>query len=363
MALTIDLESIGPGRGRLRVGGGWREPESVSLAIQRNDGRYLGLQQQWQVSVHWHPQFSAEPAPDGLRLEIGAELVDAIIAVGATPLRLVLRVDGHDIAGILRIRGALVGSDAAAPAAVSRDSSQGRPQIGLDDEPLTLDLDDVSDTVLMPKPAVTRRARWPWVVLALVLMLVLAGIGAWWFGLFERQFESVTEPETETTPVSEASPETLPTPESTDHSEPEPQVQVSGIAFAREFLSGGPSPEAIYARAETAEGQGDCPAAYALFSEAANGDASIAARLARRYDPLTHTPGPCISVPDIPYAIVYFTDAAESGDTEVQRRLGQLMIERESSGPTREAGIRWLRKAADAGDGEARGILDGLGAP
>jgi TPR repeat protein len=37
------------------------------------------------------------------------------------------------------------------------------------------------------------------------------------------------------------------------------------------------------------------------------------------------------------------------------------MVEREASGPTREAGLRWLRKAAEAGDAEAGRTLDGLG--
>jgi TPR repeat protein len=130
------------------------------------------------------------------------------------------------------------------------------------------------------------------------------------------------------------------------------------VALAKAFLAGGPSAAAIYARAQELEAAADCPAAYALYSEAANTDPAYAAQLAKRYDPQTHVPGPCISVPDIPYAIVYYSDAAESGDRAVQGRLGQLMVEHETSGPTHDAGLEWLRKAAAGGDEEARRWLE-----
>jgi TPR repeat protein len=137
--------------------------------------------------------------------------------------------------------------------------------------------------------------------------------------------------------------------------------RLSGVALARQFLSTGPRPEAIFERAEALEQAGDCPAAFALYSEAANVDPAMAARLARRYDPASHQAGPCIGASDIPYAIVYYTDAAESGDIQVQRRLGELMVNSEPSGPTREAGIGWLRTSAAAGDAEAARLLEGLG--
>jgi hypothetical protein len=129
-----------------------------------------------------------------------------------------------------------------------------------------------------------------------------------------------TAPETDMPPVPDASPDSsrdqIEDPGSVDtggSTPPEDTVpSLSGIALARQFLDGGPTPAAIFERAEQLEQASDCPAAYALFSEAANADPIFAARLARRYDPLTHRPSACIAAPDIPYAIVYYSDAAEA---------------------------------------------------
>ncbi|RKT46442.1 hypothetical protein [Thiocapsa rosea] len=371
MALKIDLHPAGPGSARLLIGGARPSPETVSLALQRNDGRYLGLDRQWQVTPHWHPIFTAEPLSDGLRLTLGADLVDSIVGVGGAPLRVVARLDGAEDAGTLRIRGELIGSGAAAPRSASRDPleetiSVRRPgaESARDAEPVSdaddfsLDLDGHAD----PRPTPRSAARWPWFALVAVLLLAGAGAGAWWLGWFgetlpaDPDVAQLVEPTPDRPLVPEdesgstRSGETIPP--------PEPDPTLTGIALASRFLADGPPPAAIFERAEQLEQAGDCPAAYALFSEAANADPTFAARLARRYDPLSHRPGTCIVAPDIPYAIVYYSDAAEAGDIEVQRRLGQLMAEHETSGPTHEAGLGWLRKAAAAGDTEAAGAIE-----
>ncbi|CRI67670.1 hypothetical protein THIOKS1730005 [Thiocapsa sp. KS1] len=374
MALKIDLHPAGPGSARLLIGGARPSPETVSLALQRNDGRYLGLDRQWQVTPHWHPIFTAEPLTDGLRLTLGADLVDSIVGVGGAPLRVVARLDGVEDAGTLRIRGELIGSGAAAPRSASRDPLE--ETIGVrkpgpeptqdadthsEADDFSLDLDGHADPRPTPRPA----ARWPWLALVAILLLAGAGLGAWWLGWLGETPSSdpdapvVSEPTSDLPPARVDEPESEPSGETPPPSDPDPAL--TGIALASRFLADGPTPAAIFERAEQLEQAGDCPAAYALYSEAANADPSFAARLARRYDPLTHRPGTCIAAPDIPYAIVYYSDAAEAGDIEVQRRLGQLMAEHEPSGPTHEAGLGWLRKAAAGGDAEAARAIGGFG--
>lgn len=371
MALKIEIEPRAPGRARLLVGGVAGMPEAVALAIQRNNGHWLGPNRQWQVTPHWHPQFGIEPTPDGLRLEIGADLVDSIIDVGGSPLQVTLRMDGATDAGVLRMRGELVGSGARAPVQTSPDTGDtvilDRPAgRGASDLGSGLGPDQGDTPIVERPPAVTppRRRRWPWIVVAALVLLALAGIGAWQFDLLRLLAPgepldgggSTSPPQAERVPVAAPRPGSPPPVPTTP--EPQPTPPSTGIALAREYLSGRPAAAAIFARAEQAEKDGDCPAAYALYSGAANQAPALAARLARRYDPQTHTPGPCIGAPAIPYAIVYYSDAAEAGDVPVQRRLGQLMVEREPSGPTRQAGLGWLRKAAGAGDAEAKRILE-----
>ncbi|WP_373509182.1 hypothetical protein [Thiocapsa sp.] len=325
MALKIDLHPAGPGSARLLIGGARSSPETVSLALQRNDGRYLGLDRQWQVTPHWHPIFTAEPLTDGLRLTLGADLVDSIVGVGGAPLRVVARLDGVEDAGTLRIRGELIGSGAAAPRSASRDPLEetiGVRQPGpeptqdadthAEADDFSLDLEGGADPRPTPHPA----ARWPWVVLAAVLLLAGVGVGAWWRGWFDEtppldaDAPRVVEPTSDLPPARVDEPEAEQSGETHRPSDPDPTL--TGIALASRFLADGPIPAAIFERAEQLEQAGDCPAAYALYSEAANADPSFAARLARRYDPLTHRPGTCIAAPDIPYSIVYYSDAAEA---------------------------------------------------
>ncbi len=366
MALTISLESIGPGRGRLLVSGSRPAPESTSLAIQRNDGRYLAPGQLWQVTSHWHPQFSVEPMADGIRLELGPDLVDGIIGVGGAPLRVALRIDGVEDAAVLRIRGELVGSGATAPERSAFDSGDTlimpRKSVPV---PAAEDVSDLAtkgpSAPAADTPGSNRRPLWPWIAVAIVLVLVAAGVGVWQFGLLgpdapDESAEAVPDTEIDPEPV----PDEVPPADAEPEPEPKQEPEQTGLLLARKFLAGNPAAEAVFARAVQAEQAGDCPAAYALYSDAANKDPGLAARLARRYDPLTHTAGPCIAAPDAPYAIVYYADAAEKGDVAVQRRLGQLMVERETSGPTREAGVAWLRKAAEAETRRRRGYSMGL---
>ncbi len=364
MALTISLESIGPGRGRLLVSGSRPAPESTSLAIQRNDGRYLAPGQLWQVTSHWHPQFSVEPMADGIRLELGPDLVDGIIGVGGAPLRVALRIDGVEDAAVLRIRGELVGSGATAAEHPAFDAGDTRimprdsaPRFASDVE--TPDLAAGAPSLAADAPKPRHRDLWPWIAAVIAVLLIAGGVGGWQLGLFgpeapDERAETLADSDVEPEPGLEEGP---PVAEGID---PEPEPEQTGLLLARKFLAGSPAAEAIFARAEQAEQAGDCPAAYALYSEAANKAPGLAARLARRYDPLTHTSGPCIATSDAPYAIVYYADAAEAGDAPIQRRLGQLMVEQETTGPTHEAGIAWLRKAAEAGDGEAKKALEGL---
>lgn len=374
MALKIDLYPAGPGAARLLIAGTRPPPERVTLALQRNDGRYLGTQGQWQVTAHWHPLFTAETAPEGLKLTLGQDLVDSIVGVGGSPLRVVVRLDETEDSGTLRIHGALIGSSAAAlyerTAAAGQSVEVGDTAGSGGREPSASSADadefslDLGGSDAAPQAPEKRRILWPWLALGALLLLAVIGGGAWWLGWIGSG--AIQHPEAP--PVLDAALDPSAEPDNTAQSVPpsappsvpETAPPVTGIALALSFLAEGPTPQAIYARAEQVEAAGDCPAAYALYSEAANTDAALAARLARRYDPLTHSAGPCIAAPDIPYAIVYYSDAAEAGDLEVQRRLGQLMAEREISGPTREAGLNWLRKAAAAGDAEAVRLLQTL---
>ncbi len=209
--------------------------------------------------------------------------------------------------------------------------------------------------------APSRRSRvGVWLVLALLLAMLAAVGGGWYLGLLDDWLGAgQADPGAESVPETATELESTPASETTKGSVLGPGL--SGIELARSVLDSHPAPDIVYARAEQAEQQGDCAAALVLFNEAADAEPHFAASFARRYDPETFATGGCIEQPDVPYAIVFFTDAAQAGDVAAQRRLGQLMTERERSGPTNEEGLQWLRKARTSGDEEAGRILNGFG--
>jgi TPR repeat protein len=133
-----------------------------------------------------------------------------------------------------------------------------------------------------------------------------------------------------------------------------------GVELARAFLAENPSPQAIQDQGEDQEQAGDCDAALVLYNRAANADAGFALTLARRFDPEGFVGQGCIQAPDAINASVLYEAPAGAGDTAAQRRLGQILVDREDSGPLFEAGVRWLRLAAQAGDQEAQRLLSRL---
>jgi len=401
MPVKIELQAHGAGRAVLQVSGTVDTPESVALAIQRNDGLYLGPDQVWQSSPHWHPQFGVQPRPGGLAMELTAEIVDGVIDAGGVPLKVSLRLDDREEFGVLRIRGELIGSGAAA-------SPNSRPQglnipadIPLEPETTFPDLIVEPGQDAPPPPPLIAELpehrvrhvakKTPWLLVFLLLFVLAGATGAWYLGLLDPIFNKFDKPAvtgeppvpelplTQTAPTADdqafpdkQTPE--PTPDEPEPGEPgEEQAPaagkqttnpapppLTGVAFAREFLADHPAPNAIFTQAGKAEQAGDCDAALVLFNTAANQDPAQATRLAARYDPQGFQAGPCIDQPDAPYAIIFYSDAAATGAIDAQRRLGQLLTARESSGPTFEEGMEWLRKAAAAGDPKARASLDQL---
>lgn len=342
MVIQIELTPLGPGRANLLARKISHMPGTVGLGFMRTNRSWLGLHGQWQATQFWHPMFGAELTDQGLDLTLPPNLVDSIVGVGSEPLQAWLRLDETEHSGTLRVLGQLIGSGGVDP-----NPRKPKPK-PLRDEALELelDLDDMPAPPLpesgpqSPAPTAEPESEptWPakqprrWlpvmILLALVALLGAAAI-AWRLGLLEPTEPSAVE-------------------------EPAPLPAAQGIQLVKEFLATRPTPEAIYERGSEAEQAGDCPAAFALYSEAANREPKLAAELARRYDSITHVHGACIKQPDDAYAITYFRDAAEAGDPSVQLRLGELMLSQEDAGTaTRKAALRYIKNAADAGNAKA----------
>jgi TPR repeat protein len=116
-----------------------------------------------------------------------------------------------------------------------------------------------------------------------------------------------------------------------------------------------------FAQAEGIAQEGDCEAAIRLLIDAAKREGSLAARLARRFDPEGFEPAPCFAAPQPDSALVWYQRAAEADIPQAQRRYGELLLAETSGGPVYRDAVAWLRKAAAAGDAAAADRLAALG--
>jgi len=355
MPLKLLLEPTGPGRGLLSVQDPAAAPESVTLAIQRNDGRYLGQHGHWQPEPFWHPQFSVDTDARGLRIGLGSALMDGIIGMQGAPLMVALRLDGQEDRGVVRVRGSLIGSNAAAPEslAASAVSPGDAETTGADKRPVPDQQPDQRpgqgiglepDLGAAPQAASSSAgsgARWP-LLLALVLLLLLAAAGAVWFFELPQRWLGSDEPETASTPLSDSGSESD-QPAATFS--PSPESALTGVRFVVDYLDGDPSAQAMFAEAEARSGVGDCDAALLLYAQAAQADTALALPVARLLDPATYVEGGCIDAANEETALEYYRSAAESGSLEAMRRAGEIMTARAASGPLHEEGVDWLRRA------------------
>lgn len=314
------------------------------MAIQRNDGRYLGPEQLWQPTPCWHPLFSAQPDADGLRIELGPALMNGIIAMQGAPLMMTLRLDGQEDRGVVRVRGTLIGSDAAAPDTqaaeqdLSIDGLPPAPPSGSDDAhhagPLSLDAD------WQAASGVEAGVRRPWRLLlgvTLVLLLLAIAAGAF-FVLFP--FEPTDGPRGDpSAPAATFA--------------PSPESALTGLQFVVGFLSDQPSAADMLAEAEARSEAGDCDAALLLYARAAEADPALGLPVARLFDAATYTEGGCIDAASEETALEYYRSAAEAGKPEAMRRAGEILMSREASGALHDEGAEWLRRA-DAMDSEGR---------
>jgi hypothetical protein len=342
MALKLSLESTGAGLGALRIGGCADVAESVNLAIERNDGRYLGLHGQWQPTPYWHPQFSAEPESDGLRLALGPPLLDGIIAMQGAPLRIRVRIDDQEDSGVLRIRGTLIGSDAAAEertVVMDRgDLSPTAAPVAPDPEPhdavwteQDMDALKLDDLPADPAPASSppqRRPIWSWLFAVVPVLLVCTGLAVWYLGWLDDLLG-----------------QTPPEPQLAGGVTTSPDSTLTGVAFASDFLAAGPAAAAILAQAEISAQAGDCDAALLLYNSAAERDATLGVTVAQLFDPTSFAEGGCIDAASEDAALEYYLSAADAGVPEAMQRAGEILTARASSGPVHQQGLELLRRS------------------
>ena len=129
----------------------------------------------------------------------------------------------------------------------------------------------------------------------------------------------------------------------------------------RVFLKEKPSAAQALEEAERSRAAGEEDASFLLVKYAAReGSAEAARRMGSYYDPATHSPeAGVIAAPDPAAAADWYERAAKAGDAGAMIRLAEMLEEKLLDAPDApERRIFWLRKAAEAGSEQAKGLLE-----
>ncbi|MCB1857529.1 MAG: hypothetical protein KDI63_04620 [Gammaproteobacteria bacterium] len=360
MALKIELKGTSPGLADLAISGGGSDPGPVEITIQRNqDEHYLASAGSWQATPYWHMLGDIRPSADGIVAVAGPEIVDAIVESAVT-MQFLVNVKSAGVNGqqVMRRAGRLLGSGAAG-SGQSDPPPPPPPSPAPEPEPAAPPEPEQPPPPPPPRPTDKSGSRIGFLIAAVLLLLAIAAVAAWYLGLFGDRPEPVVPQQTNESTAEPPPVVHEPTESGTTASPP----ALSGRARAQEFLRSSPSPTPAV-MLETAmewEKGGDCEAAIIVLNTAAGADVLASKALAERYDPASFRKDGCVDAADAETAIYWYERPAENGDQAAQSRLGLLLTEANSSGPLYDRGLANLRAAAKAGDKAAAERLGKLG--
>lgn len=345
-----------PGHALLRVSELDAAPEGLTLSIQRQQGPDTHLADDgWRRTETWLMPDQVARRGELLEFHLGPEICDRLAGIATVRLR--VREPDIGVVGTTVVAWpAMLTSGAAGANAFADDVVRLKGQRAATPAPAAEPAPELPPAFEppaqpAPRPAL-RAARDPmseiaprrggtgWMIAALVL-LALAGGGyyAW--------TNHLNPPPPDT--VAAASPSAV------APSTPKKSVRET----VAEYLATRPSPDAMLAKAREFAKEGNAPAAFLVFRQAAEqGNVAAQVELGGFFDPLTPRNG---FTPDGSQAADWYERAALAGSAEAQRRLG-LLFARGGAGVTVDpAKARtWLQQAAAQNDPDARKALDAL---
>ncbi|SFT91540.1 hypothetical protein [Halomonas saccharevitans] len=400
------LETNQPGYARL-VLIGWQGPsEGLSVDIQRNqDENFLQDDGEWRNHACQFPLPPLQADVDGnLAAIVDRQIVDPLLEnPHATNMARLHGADGIEL-GMARIRlsrdllpSGAGGSTPSLNTVATPNAAEPTPEPEAtpdkpaptepaptepeptEPEPIEPQPDEPKPAEPTPTPAATpeptapavttgKGKRWPWIVLAVVLLIAILGAAAW-FGMSMRDADDAvveSDAPAESTAANDepladseiADPEETPDPLNEDTAaeqateerrsddpapaEPAPSEASTAAAGPCSLQRMGEMGELEFIQACTgAENSGDdmlnvvnealandhCGVARRLYAHRAlNGDADAALNYAQEFDPAQHSPSTCFPEPDAETAIFWYETALglDADNAEASQRLQEL---------------------------------------
>lgn len=302
----------------------WKGAASnVMISVLRNqDNLYLDSNGQWVSSEVFLTLPTLELKNDIPSVQIGPQIIDALLANRQAAYRITIKDDAARDAGILMMPNGLLSSQAGGEnplvdhtrkledVAPVKETLEPPPQAASDEPKPVLPEPDVQE-VIPPKAPKSRLGLW--VALGVIIVLLL-GIAAWWF---------MRSPQT---PAATAS---VPAPAPVQTSGPcgdDLMSKTSELEFVKGCLHSQPGSAQLQSVIEKAKASKRCDIAQRLYAyKAQSGDLALAMRYAQEYDPKTAQENGCFS-PDAQTAIYWYEIIVNQDPqkSEAKARLAEL---------------------------------------
>lgn len=304
----------------------------IYLSIQRNQDRYfLNDKGEWVGNAFFH-QLSLEDADDGYQIVLDKTLVDPLVSNLQMAYQFTLKDDNEtqDI-GRLRIRDGVLASQAqgqseALKSTATLDNQPVPPAPIIEEtppepEPLKIEPEEIEPIISEIKadeppqrstPPAPKKSKIG-LILAIILILILAGILTWFFLLRGN-------------PAGEPAPQPTSEPSTPSVCSVENMKSGTALAFVQSCIQSQPDSKTILATIEQAKQNNQCDVAQRLYAyKAQSGDVDIALNYAREYDPETASAQGCFSA-DKETAIYWYEAVLnhDSQNSDAKARLEAL---------------------------------------
>lgn len=342
------LQPASPGNALLTIRNWDGSGDNVTLTIQRNQDRnYLNDEGQWVGNAFEH-QLSLTPDGENYQISLSKLFVDPLVNNLQMAYRLTLTDDeGNQDIGTLKVHSGVLSSQAlgqqesiksgavlsgAAPVAqvVPEVVPEIVPEPELEAEP-TINLNDIAAEPETPQPVKKKKSPLA-AIIAVIVLLAVAGVLVWFFVLKDQTKEAPVEPEQPTQEASPAistpqEPTTAPATAGVDGAcSVENMKTGNALAFVQTCLKSHPNDPSVLSTIEAAVANEQCDVAQRLYAyKAQSGDGKIAFKYAQEYDPAITAKGKCFSA-DKETAIYWYEIAAKNDpqNAEAKARLDAL---------------------------------------
>ncbi len=306
------------------------------MSIERSDseteGKYLGLEGQWEHIPVWHALANMTTVEEGIiEADVPPAFVDPIVSVRNKSYRITLKCAEESETRTIKV-GDILPSSAAGSSPESLEQGSGlilgdaviEPVKDPEPEPTPQEIDEAIEEA--PEPIAVpiaeietesffSRHKGKIIAALLALLLIIAGVLAWYFKLIP-DFNSGKQDDK---PI-ETSSAVNATPALTADS------NLSDLELLQKFIQTKPNTEQILAQAKQWGNTGHCDAMLRLLVHSAHksNDSAIALEYAKMYDPAEFKQTKCVDKADKDTALYWYQKAVEAGSADAKSLLDKL---------------------------------------